>query len=456
MENKSLYSLISNNIQLRFVDPYTGSTLDLNELGSMAQVPDPGGLALLYLDNGIVGISILLSFLRLEWTVAVLNPAMDDDFKAKIEGDYLPDYIVDPSRDAISGYYRNWTGYFKKKVPVDYPIDPRIKLLLATSGSTGSPKFVKLSEKNLLANARSILAYLPIVKQDTVPLNLPIYYAYGLSVLLTNAIAGGKIVCTKESIMGREFWEQWEKYKFTSLAGVPYSYEMLLRIGFVQKKLSGLRYFTQAGGKLHRDPWKKLSSFARDKGVDFFVMYGQTEATARMAYLDPTKLEEKVGSIGKPIREGVFELEDGELIYSGPNVGGGYADSWEDLQTYDVQDRLYTGDIACKDEEGYYYIVGRKKRFAKLFGNRINLDEVEELINANFAGIRNACIHTEDTRLDVIIENQKVDQQQLIEFLAAKLKLHKRVVKVHCIHQIPVNANGKTNYWAFGDLLLDK
>jgi len=144
---------------------------------------------------------------------------------------------------------------------------------------------------------------------------------------------------------------------------------------------------------------------------------------------------------------------DGELVYQGRNVFGGYASSWKDLEKYDKQEELYTGDMAKMDADGFYYITGRKKRFAKLFGNRINLDEVEGIIGTAFPGIRNACFHSEDKWIDILVEGDEKDRERLRDFLAEKLKLPKRIIRVYIVEKIPVNANGKTNYQVAGTMI---
>ncbi|MGY0038275.1 AMP-binding protein [Pedobacter sp. NJ-S-72] len=140
---------------------------------------------------------------------------------------------------------------FKNQSEPDYPVHEELKLLLSTSGTTGSPKFVKLSEDNLVQNAYSILEFLPIKETDVTPLNVPIIFVYGLSIFTSNCIAGGKMICTNRDILQKTFWEDFEKYQCTSIGGVPYVYEMLNRIGFFKKEYPSLRYMTQTGGILN-------------------------------------------------------------------------------------------------------------------------------------------------------------------------------------------------------------
>ena len=193
--------------------------------------------------------------------------------------------------------------------PVEKQLHADLKVLLSTSGTTGTPKLVKLSEANLRANAQSILAYLPIKQDDVTPLNLSICYSYGLSVLTSNSLAGGTIVCTNKDILSKDFWADFEKLGYTTLAGVPYIYEMLNRIGFLKKNYPQLRYMTQAGGKLSSKLAEVFSTHLKSQNKDFFIMYGQTEATARMSYLHPSYIESKIDSIGKAIPNGTFSID---------------------------------------------------------------------------------------------------------------------------------------------------
>jgi acyl-coenzyme A synthetase/AMP-(fatty) acid ligase len=321
-------------------------------------------------------------------------------------------------------------------------------LLLSTSGSTGSPKFVKLSEQNVVRNALSILDYLPINNFDVCPLNLPLFYSYGFSVFTTNSISGGKIVCSNTTIMQKEFWEEWNRYQYTSLAGVPYVYEMLERIGFLKKSYPSLRYLSQAGGRLNPSALIEFGNYALKNDLSFYTMYGQTEATARMSYLEPEYLIEKAGSIGKPIKDGKMEIDpaSGELLYSGPNVSGGYATAKEDLLEYSPLEVLHTGDIAKKDKDGFFYITGRSQRFIKLFGTRISLDEVEQILQNHFAGTKFLCLGEDDKSLIVAYLYDEINELEIKKILSEQVKLHPASIKVKKINELPLSQNGKIDY----------
>ncbi len=271
-------------------------------------------------------------------------------------------------------------------------LHPDLSLLLSTSGSTGSPKLVRLSAANLDANAASIADYLGLRSDDRAITTLPLDYCYGLSVLHSHLAVGASVVLTDRSVADPEFWPLARAAGVTSYAGVPYTFDLLDAAGWPE--LPTLRRVTQAGGRLAPERVRAAAVRGREEGWDFFVMYGQTEATARMAYLPPHLAETHAGSIGVAIPGGSFRLEPldsgdlgdgadalvGELVYSGPNVMMGYARSVADLARGPELTELRTGDLARCTEDGLFQVVGRRSRFAKLFGQRVDLERVETLL----------------------------------------------------------------------------
>ena len=275
-----------------------------------------------------------------------------------------------------------------------------LALLLTTSGSVGSPKFVRQSYKNIAANTASIVEYLHLDTAERAITSLPMNYTFGISVINSHLMVGATLVLSPYTIMQREFWTLMSEQKVTSLSGVPYTYEMLDKLRFMRRDLPDLHTLTQAGGKLSPELHQKFAEYAQAQGKSFVVMYGQTEATARMSYLPPELSLTKVGSMGIAVPGGKFSLIDadnqqiiepgvvGELVYEGDNVTLGYAQSRGDLAKGDeFGGRLLTGDMARFDEDGFFYVVGRKKRFLKIFGNRVNLDETERLIKSHFCDL---------------------------------------------------------------------
>jgi len=336
-------------------------------------------------------------------------------------------------------------------------LDAQLQLLLTTSGSTGSSKLVRLSRANLLANAAAITAYLAIRADDVAVTTLPFSYSFGLSIVHTHLLAGAAIQVTTLTPLSREFWELLQQQRVTSLSGVPYTYDMLKRIKFERFELPALRYLSQAGGKMSEQGLAYLQRLSAEKGWPCFVMYGQTEASARMAYLPAAWLERKLGSIGHAIPGGRFELIDadgqliadprvpGELVYYGANVALGYASGAADLARGDEWGgRLATGDVAYRDEDGCYYISGRLKRFVKVFGNRVSLDEVEALLQAAYPGCEFVC-HGQDDQLRIACAGE-AGRDGLLAFVSRQLGLHRSAISCAFIAEIPRLANGKVNY----------
>lgn len=343
------------------------------------------------------------------------------------------------------------TGY--KTEPV---LNDELALLITTSGSTGSPKLVRQSYTNILDNAQSIAEYLKLDETERPITTLPMNYVYGLSIINSHFLVGATLLLTDKTLMQKEFWAFFKEAEATSFGGVPYTYEMLDKLRFYRMDLPSLRTMTQAGGKITPELHEKFAKYAKEKGKSFVVMYGAAEATSRMGYLPPQKAVEKKGSMGVPIPGGKFFLLDadgkeintprttGELVYEGKNVTLGYAECGEDLAKGDERHgRLETGDMAQFDEDGFYYIVGRKKRFLKIYGNRVNLDEIDRLIKGEFE-IEVASSGVDD-HLYLFVTDEKV-AEPVRQFVINKTKLNPAAFKTIVIDEIPKNESGKTLY----------
>lgn len=448
-----LIDLIKANQFLKYIDAETGEVLDIkNFTTNLWLTNQKKQLAFLYLDNSLLSVKTLLTFLDSPHSFVLLNPFLSNFFKLDLENQYQPDFIFDMKRESIEKYdsvsFISSQIIFNRISKIEKQLAPKLKILLTTSGTTGSPKFVKLSEENIIANAKSIINYLPIDANDITPLNLSIFYSYGLSVFTSNSIAGGTIVCTNKDILNKEFWTDFDTYGYTSLAGVPYVYEMLNRIGFTKKNYSTLKYMTQAGGKLNTKLIELFHKYLKMNDKLFFVMYGQTEATARMSYLPPNNIEDKLGSIGLPIFNGKFTIdqETNELIYEGPNVFGGYANTISDLLFFDNNNTLRTGDIAHVDNDGFYYISGRLKRFVKIFGIRTNLDEIESILSNHFFGNLFYTIGTDEEKLAIFLTTNAISEVDIKIFLKEKVQIHPSIVIIKIIKEVPLTSNGKVNY----------
>ncbi|MBZ4043702.1 AMP-binding protein [Flavobacterium hibisci] len=447
-----LYELISKNENLIFTDAASGATKSIKEIHQSLEIENLRSVVFIYNDNQLPAIETLLNFYQSRFTIALLGQGTNTDFKENLEAKYTPYYIYDPSRNSIEGYtavhVSDTIVLFRRNENSIYPIHPKIKLLLSTSGTTGSPKFVRLSVENLVQNAKSILEYLPIKSDDVVPLNVPVHSVYGMSIFNTNCIKAHQIVCTDKDVFQKDFWSDLKHYGYATLGGVPYFYEMLHSIGFFRKDYPSLRYFTHGGGMLSHKLIEIISEYNEKFDKQFFAQYGQTEASGRMSFLPPKDLLRKATSIGRAIKNGRFEIdnETSELIYYGPNIFGGYAERRADLQFYDQEEKLHTGDQARVDAEGYYYITGRLKRIVKLFGIRINLDEIELLLKNTLGGQTFICLNIHDKHLAVLYTDENVNKEVIVNVLKAKLSLHSSSLKVIYLDTVPLTANGKVNY----------
>lgn len=331
-----------------------------------------------------------------------------------------------------------------------HELHPDLALLLSTSGSTGSPKLVRLSHANLQSNAESISEYLDICPDDRAATTLPMSYCYGLSVINSHLLRGAGLVLTDLSVVDPCFWELFRTQGATAFAAVPYTFELLERVGFADMELPGLRYVTQAGGRMAPESVRRYAELGRRKGWEFFVMYGQTEATARMAYLPPELAATVPGAVGVAVPGGSFRiepvpgLEHGELVYSGPNVMLGYAESPSDLAAGRSITELRTGDLARKHPAGVYEVVGRRSRFVKIVGLRVDLGQVERILAD--LGVQAASAGTDDG-LVVAVEGDH-DTRLLGKVLAQGVGLPRAALELHTVQQLPRLATGKLDYQA--------
>lgn len=341
-----------------------------------------------------------------------------------------------------------------------HELHPELALLLSTSGSTGSPKLVRLSHENVQANAEAIASYLQIRDADRAITTLPMHYCYGLSVLHSHLARGAALVLTELSVVDRCFWDLARRERVTSFAGVPYTFELLERTGFAEMDLPHLRYVTQAGGRMAPERVARWAAHGREHGWDLFVMYGQTEATARMAYLPPDLAAARPEAIGVPIPGGSFALEPvdgagdgvGELVYSGPNVMLGYASEPADLARGREMEALRTGDLARRGADGLWEIAGRRSRFVKVLGVRVDLERAEAVLAAR--GVPARCAGRDD-ELVVALERTAggdVDAGAVRRAAAGALGVPAGAVRVAVVDELPRLATGKPDYAAIARL----
>ena len=328
-----------------------------------------------------------------------------------------------------------------------------LSLLLPTSGSTGSPKLVRHSYRNIEANAENVKNLFGLTEDERAMASLPMHYTMGLSVIASHLKTGATVLLCGKSLLDKGFWSMLKEQHATSFTGVPYSYELLAKLRFFRMDLPDLKLVTQGGGKLTEEMWNQLVQYAKTKDKKFIATYGQSECTARMAYLPAELAEKKVCSIGIAEPGGQLSIIDnqgeetfegeatGEMVYRGENVTLGYAKTREDLMKGDENHGvMHTGDIAHRDADGCYFIVGRMKRFLKIFGLRIGLDEMENLIRSHF-DTDCYCSGT-DEKLTVKITNQKI-AEEIPTFIEEKTHLFHQKVEVVLVDKILRNESGK-------------
>jgi long-chain acyl-CoA synthetase len=388
--------------------------------------------------------------------VLMVDSRVEPELLEQIMSAYQPDYIWKPAGETEPCTYRFGSyGLTPAKFKPVPPIAPELSLVMLTSGSTGSPKGVRLTTENINANAQSIAAYLGLSDTERPVTSLPMSYVYGLSVINSHLYVGATILLTTDSIIKKTFWDFFQKHSGTSFAGVPYTFEMLKTLRFFTMDLPGLRYFTQAGGRLRAELVTEYAEYSRKQNLKFYVMYGQTEATARISYLPPESNLTKNASIGRAIPGGRLFLldeagkrivnpgQEGSLYYEGPNVMLGYAEDREDLGKGDeLKGLLNTHDIACFDADGFFYITGRDSRFIKIAGQRINLDEIENYFRREGWN----CITGGEDELLLMAVAGGGDLKKIKEVVVKKFRIDFDNVEIFQVPEIAKNINGKPKY----------
>ncbi len=347
------------------------------------------------------------------------------------------------------------------KVNNDIKVKEDTALIMFTSGSTDKPKGVMLTHYNLIYNTNSIIEYLSLTEKDRIEVVLPFYYCYGTSLLNTHFRSGGSIVINNKFMFPQSVVEHINDYKCTGFAGVPSTYQILLRMtNFKEAKFPSLRYITQAGGRLPEVFINELSNALNN--VDIYIMYGQTEATARLSYLPPSQIKSKLGSIGKGIpgvelkvlnKQGhqIKPGEVGEVVAKGGNVMKGYFNDIEETEKIIKSGLLYTGDLATIDEDGYIYIVSREKNIIKSGGNRISPKEIENVIVQIPEILECAVIGVDDNVLGEAVKafvvlrakDSDIDYKYIISYCRERLPKHKVPKYIEFLDTLPKNSSGK-------------
>jgi acyl-coenzyme A synthetase/AMP-(fatty) acid ligase len=419
-------------------------------------IAGPKGLVFHVTDNTIQSVVSLLGSLRAGHAVALISPTIAMPQRAALDAVYKPDFIISEHMPPDNADYRDdqtMRNLYVRTGQEQRGVNPDLGVLLSTSGSTGSPKFVRLSHAGFSHNAQAIALALNIQANDIAYGHLQLHYSYGLSVLTSHLAKGAQIVLTDAGLMQPAFWADARTYAVTHFPGVPFHYEMMLKLGLARLKLPSIATMTQAGGRLGLELQVKMHDWQSQNGGQFFVMYGQTEAAPRMTTLPHNRLPSKLGSVGPSLAGGQLLITDtsgnglshgeaGEVIYQGPNVMMGYATCRNDLALPDqTGGRLATGDIGYLDEDGFLFITGRASRFAKIAGFRIGLDEIEQALDVGIAAIGT------DQKLVIWRLNAgAMDSEAILAILENRFGLARSLCKVAEIEAFPVLENGKLDY----------
>lgn len=431
-----------------------------NFASTLEQLLPTRSLLFLLVENNVGGIAWTIGSICAGSVPLILNAHLDGELYKSLYELYRPPYVCVPA--AMAGQFPYETvathyGYtLMRTAGGACPMNSELSHLLPTSGSTGSPKLVRHKYDNIEAAALNISTFFELTEKDRPLMVLPLYYTMGLSMVFSHFYVGATVLITSQSMTDRGFWQFIREQRATSFTGVPYSFEILNLMRFFRMDLPDLRLLTQGGGRMPRELNLKFAEYCCDNGKQWIATYGQSECTARMAWLPPKWAIEKVGSIGIAVPNSKLSLIDtdgqpittpnteGEMCYQGRNVTMGYARSREDLLLGDERGGfIRTGDLAYFDEDGCYYIVGRMGRFLKLFGMRVGLDECERIVKGRFQ-IECACVGTDEKMLAYITDARF--QQPVKDELVSRLKLVATSFEVRIIAEIPKNEAGKTLY----------
>lgn len=426
----------------------------------------PGELTMMLCENSIGALAGYAALLNGGHPMLMVSAELPEDERRQIMNAYRPALVFAPRSQrgdclhmrelrTIDDYVLFSTNYSEP-----WPVNPALGQLITTSGSTGSVKYVRQSWDNLRFNGQTLMHYMGMTAAERTITALPMNYTYGLSVICASLLAGATMIVTRRGVMDEEFWDLFENERVTAFHGVPYTYDMLHRLDLFCEDFPDLRLMTQAGGKLSLDLQRCFAQYARDYGKRFIIMYGQSEATAAISCLPAERALDKPGSVGVVIPGGAVELIDaegkpvegphvpGELVYRGENVALGYATRGEDLaRGDDWHGELRTGDVAERDEDGFLYITGRLKRFIKMSGHRISLDEIDEMI-MNEIHIRCVSSGVDDHLVIFVLSDG--DANAVRDFVRRRISVVRTGCKVVAIDAFPTNEAGKILY---GELL---
>ena len=425
-------------------------------------------LVFLYSSQSYSFCCLFYNFINSNIIPVILNEKIGLSKSLILIKEYKPNYIFSLTELNIKIYnlkLKHDKYYiYEKKNQITHKISKEISLLMSTSGTTGSSKLVALSLENILNNTKSICKYLDISSNDITLTTLPLSYSYGLSIINTHLFKGGKIILTNKSFFEKEFWEILKNYKINYIYGVPFSYEILFKLGILKKNIKSIQYFAVAGGGMEKNLLQKYFNYCKKNKKKFICMYGQTEATTRISYLPFEKHKKKIGSIGVPIPGGKLNIlnkkdkritesyTEGEIYYKGKNVMIGYVNCPKDLMKKRSNNYLLkTGDLGYFDKDNFFYITGRKKRIVKIYGHRISLDQLQSFLLSK--KINNACI-SKNNLLYIFVNSSNFKSEKILKLINLFIDINiSKFIKFIKIKSLPITTSGKMQYQKLYDYI---
>ncbi len=405
----------------------------------------PKGLVFLYAHNDIESVAGFLGSRAAGHAVALFDPAMSLELRRQLEELYSPDWVIESQQATPKLRLESATA----------PLHPNLSVLLSTSGSTGSPKLVRLTADNIYKNAQAIGEVLEINSNDVACGHLPLHYSFGLSVLTSHLLHGARIRLTKLGFTDRAFWTAMREAEVTHLPGVPFHFQIMQKLGYRRLNIPTVKSLAQAGGFLNLELRQEAHAYMEMAGGRFYVLYGQTEASPRMTTLTHDAFLRAPESVGKALRgckiciEGADAKGHGNVEFYGPNVMMGYAECQDDLtRGDDLCGKLLTGDIGFLDKDGMLTLTGRSKRFGKIYGLRVSLDEVETFANLT---VEAAVTQQEDTLIFHMVKLESLGENEdrwqiLLTALKKRYALPPSSYRAEYVTSIPRTERGKINY----------
>ena len=394
--------------------------------------------------------------------VAMLIDENTDQIKLqKYIKNYKPNYLFTKKKDFLDKDFfseLHYDNYNLFKINKNYSIHKDLILLLPTSGTTGSQKFVRISKLNLNINTQSICKIKKLDSNDICITTMPFQYTFGMSIVNSHIFSNSKIILNNDSLFNKIFWQKMIKFKVSNFGHVPFGLEILRKLNFKKIALKSLRLIYQAGGKLDDELWRYFVELCEKKKIDFIPMYGATEATSRMSFLEKKFLKSKIGCIGKGLDNTKMYLSrvkkgKGEIIFEGKNVSMGYANNFKDLSKGNYNKyKLFTKDIGYYDEDKYIYIIDRNDQFIKINGIRINILDIQNFLKTNFFG---TIAIKGRNRIIIFFDKKSINQNLIKKEFLKRFEINPNNVYFKFIKKIPT-INNKINYKKLKQIVINE